>query len=541
MIYSPAKRLLLIVLVLLPLACQQKPTPPPVAPAKSYYQPWEQLPELFALVQEQRIFADGKTFVDCRPNKPVAEIKAAFAELPAKDRTSIAVFVKQHFELPLSRFSETQVSTELPLRQHLVQKWDMLTRKPDASADLPSTLIPLPAQYVVPGGRFREIYYWDSYFTMQGLAVSDRADLISAMVANFAHLIDEIGYIPNGNRSYFLGRSQPPFFAGMVGLLAETDSSAALSYLPQIEKEYDFWMDGAADLSEAQPEYRRVVRLAEGVVLNRYYDDAPGPRPESYREDMELAEGLDEASRQQLFTNLRAACESGWDFSTRWFADPADFASIKTTRLIPVDLNCLLYRMERMLATMYAARQQQDMANRYTTLADNRKQAILTYCWDAARGFFADYDLDKRAPAGLICLAGYFPLYMGIATAEQADAVKAVGEQQLLYPGGFVTTTRRSGQQWDAPNGWAPHQWIAIRGLERYGHSAKAKEIAHNWLRLNEQVYRDTGKMMEKYNVQELGLESGGGEYPTQDGFGWTNGIALALMHYYDMPPTQPE
>ena len=177
-----------------------------------------------------------------------------------------------------------------------------------------SSLVPLPHRYVVPVGRFREIYYWDSYFTMLGLEQSGRHDLVVDMVQNFAWLIDTFGHVPNGNRSYYLSRSQPPFFAAMVELLAERDGERVYAtYLPQLAREYAFWMDGVARLAPGSA-YRRVVRLKDGTILNRYWDDRETPREESYREDIETARTSTRPAHE-VYRNLRAAAESGWDFS----------------------------------------------------------------------------------------------------------------------------------------------------------------------------------------------------------------------------------
>ncbi|MES2881464.1 MAG: trehalase family glycosidase, partial [Bacteroidota bacterium] len=208
------------------------------------------------------------------------------------------------------------------------------------------------------GGRFGEIYYWDSYFTMLGLKASGKTAMIENMLKNFSFLIDTLGYIPNGNRSYFLGRSQPPFFAAMVNLLSEAkkntkekNGSVQVKYLPQLLKEYEFWMRGATDLNENNIAVNRVVLLPDGSILNCYSDEFSAPRPESFKEDVELAEKL--LDKKKLFKNLRAACESGWDFSSRWYKNENDFTSIHTTEIIPVDLNCLLYNLEQTIAEAY--------------------------------------------------------------------------------------------------------------------------------------------------------------------------------------------
>jgi len=402
----------------------------------------------------------------------------------------------------------------------------VLTRNPQAAND---SLIELPYPYVVPGGRFREIYYWDSYFIMLGLKISKRWDLIANMINNFAWLIDQYGYIPNGNRTYYLGRSQPPFFACMVQLLSEEKpaENSLVKYLSHLQKEYDFWMKGSKEITVQNPLLNRVVLMRDGNILNHYWDENDTPRPEAFKDDSALAgSGKD---KKKTFRHLRAAAESGWDFSSRWFKDKNDFASIHTTDIIPVDLNCLLVNLEKTIAKAHHLSGNLLVAEKFETLAYRRSQAIETYCWNEKEGFYFDYDYIENRQKDSFTAAAAFPLFFEIASKVQADKVARVMEEKLLSPGGFITTNETTSQQWDAPNGWAPLQYIAIIGLEKYGHKKLAKDITNRWMKLNKRVYENTGKMMEKYNVVNTGLTAGGGEYPAQDGFGWTNGVYLAL------------
>jgi len=272
-----------------------------------------------------------------------------------------------------------------------------------------------------------------------------------------------------------------------------------------------------------------VLRLPDGAVLNRYYDDRAKPRPESYREDLETAQNNPRES-QAVWLDLRAGAESGWDYSSRWLSNPMDLATIRTTAIAPVDLNALLYHLERIIAEYAERAGKTEQAARFAGYAEARKAALLRYCWDAEKGFFTDYDREQGRSTGVLSLAGIYPLFFQVADAAQAAACAKVIERDFLKPGGVVTTLTDTGQQWDAPNGWAPLQWMAIQGLRHYGHNALAGEIRSRWITLNEKVYRNTGKMVEKYNVMDLSLEAGGGEYPVQDGFGWTNGVLLRLM-----------
>ena len=245
--------------------------------------------------------------------------------------------------------------------------------------------------------------------------------------------------------------------------------------------------------------------------------------------DLELAEKTDRPA-DQLFSDMRAACESGWDFSARWLRDSNDLTTIYTTEILPVDLNCLLYFLEKTIAKAYDLKNATESKLIYTNLATTRKELILKYFWNEQTGFFHDFDFVKKEQTSALTLAGVFPLFFKIASPDQAEHCAQIIKKDFLKAGGLVTTPISSGQQWDAPNGWAPLQWVGIQGFRNYGFNELAGDCAKRWQKLNTDVYHRTGKLLEKYNVEDTSLLSGGGEYEVQDGFGWTNGVLLKLM-----------
>ncbi len=479
-------------------------------------------PELYEDVMRLHIFTDSKTFADAAPIISPQKINSLYQEINRSDRHQVNEFVHKWFQVPVDTIPQ-RIETQ-PIRQHITSLWENLLRKPDTTNSI-SSLIPLPYSYVVPGGRFREIYYWDSYFTMLGLRSSGRIDIIRDMIRNFAWQIDHFGHIPNGNRSYFLSRSQPPFFSLMVELLADiTGPEVYIEYIPQLLREYSFWMDGT---DKKENEYRRIVKVGDHQYLNRYFDDSNLPRAESYAEDSTLYEE-NAGEKKELYQHLRAACESGWDFSSRWLTKEEDLGSIQTTGIIPIDLNSLLYLLECTIAKSLSYKGDVITAEEFQHRAEKRARLINEILWDDQRGIFTDLVFgDKKW--GLPSLALIYPLFAGIATKVQATRCIRFLSDHFLRPGGWVTSEETTGQQWDAPNGWAPLQWIAYIALKNYDATDIAREGATRWLTLNENVFNRTGRMMEKYNVEDLSLEAGGGEYPVQDGFGWTNGVFLAL------------
>lgn len=493
--------------------------------------PDELLGELFRDVQAQRIYPDGKTFADLVPATRVKFIQEEYRLLKQDPTFDLREFVGRHFydlATTVHKKDPFEIRQNESVGKHISRLWDFLERRNRLDR---GSLIALPYSYIVPGGRFNEQYYWDSYFIMLGLAAEGKWQEIERMVKNCAYMIRKYGYVPTANRTYFLSRSQPPFFALMVRLLADHKGKKVLrDYLPVLLDEYRFWMKGSRKLKETEHfAYRRVVQMPNGTLLNRYYDNKITPRPESHREDTETASISKKRTSDRLFLHLRAAAESGWDFSSRWLKDGKTLSSIHTADIIPVDLNCLLYTMEETIADAYNSFLHPVMTRRYRKRAARRKEAIDHYLWSDTRHFYTDYNFHTSKQTKSLSLAGVFPLFVGIASEAQAAYVAHRLKEEFLKPGGLVTTLHETGQQWDSPNGWAPMQWVAIEGLKRYGYDELAQDVAQRWLKLNEKVFKKSHRLVEKYNVVNGDGLGSGGEYILQDGFGWTNGVYVAL------------
>lgn len=492
--------------------------------------PSEIMGDLLSDAQTQRVYLDGKTFVDLVPMRNLRQIKKDYYLKRSYSSFNLREFIDSNFYELNAVDYKYEIRPDASMRSHIESLWPVLGRRNHRDR---GSLLALPYPYTVPGGRFSEQFYWDSYFIMLGLKASGRWKDIDNMMKNYAYMIRKFGFIPTANRNYFLTRSQPPFFSYMVELLAsEKGKPVFIQYLPYLLAEYDFWMKGRKSLEKTDKyqAYRRVVKMPDGEILNRYFDDSDTPRPESYHEDITTATSKKNRSPNSTYVHLRAAAESGWDFSSRWLADPNDLSSIETTDIAPVDLNCLMYHLELMISKSYRILKNTLLANKYKRLATDRARAINKYMWREESRFYVDYNFSKSKQSNIHTLAGVFPLFANIADDERASSVADELNSNFLAMNGLVTTMIESEQQWDSPNGWAPLQWVAIKGLRNYNKDELASEIKKRWLNINEKVFSEKGKMIEKYDVVNPSGIGGGGEYPLQDGFGWTNGVALALL-----------
>lgn len=441
----------------------------------------------------------------------------------------------------------------------------------DTTAIHPHGLLYLPNKYVVPGGRFNEMYGWDSYFIIVGLLRDGRIELARGMVENFFFEIEHYGAILNANRTYYLSRSQPPFLSSMVLAVYEaekqkgiTDTQFLAKAYPYLAKEYSMWM--------------REPHLIPSTGLARYYDFGDGPPAEGLQDEAGLYRNVvsyfavhpdqadhylveqkkDQPSEGQgakytiavcdaATTKARPECEpertvrlsadfykgdrsmreSGFDISFRFGA----FSSA-THHFAPVCLNSLLYKSETDLDRIAVLLGKHDDGKLWRVRAETRRSRMQQYFWDNERGFFFDYDFTTEKKSDYRYLTTYYPLWAGLATPEQAAAVVKnlpVFEQ----PGGLAMSTENSGGQWDYPYGWAPVQMVAIQGIRRYGFNADADRLTSKFLSTVMENFQREGTIREKYNVVTRGFETAvvAGYQANVIGFGWTNAAFIELLH----------
>ena len=364
------------------------------------------------------------------------------------------------------------------------------------------SLIGLPNPYIVPSDSevFQEQYYWDSYPVVRALIDHPKYSQIAVgMVDNLLHLIDRFGIVPNASRMYFLSRSQPPLLSSMVWLVyAKTrDKNWFKKAILAVEHEYhDVWM-GKIHLRNFRYVYRG---------LSRYYD--------------------------LNAINLLAETESGWDMTARFDSRCMDF--------LPVDLNSLLYLYEVDLAKAYEVLGNVSKKNKYNDAAKKRAKVMNELMWDEKAGYYFDFDFVKKRRSHLITVAGVYPLNVGIATRERAERAVSIIERNLQKPYGVVQSVRFvENFQWDWPNGWAPMQLRVVEGLMRYGYNRLALRLVKKWLFVNIKVFRETGKLWEKYDVVHgtIGMPD---RYPTPHGFAWTNACFLIMSQILEFLEKNP-
>ena len=437
-------------------------------------------------------------------------------------------------------------------------------------------LLYLDHKYVVPGGRFNEMYGWDSYFIIVGLVRDGRIDLAKGMVENFFYEIEHYGTVLNANRTYYLTRSQPPFLTSMILLVYDAEKAAGHEDRAWLEKAYSY----------ASNDYQNWVHdphLAGDTGLSRYYDYGQGPAPESLKDEAgihrkvaayflghpeiggdflvvqppdskstipvvgpafksEVCDLANTMARPQCtdasalslnaeyYRGDRSMRESGYDVSFRF----GPFGA-RTHHFAPVCLNSLLYKTEKDLEKISETLGKDEDSAKWHERAAARRDLIQKYLWDPERGMYFDYDFTRGTRSTYEYVTTYFPMWAGIANPEQAASL--VKHLNIFErPGGLVMSPYETSGQWDYPYAWAPNQLIADAGLRNYGFNADADRLSYEFLSTVAENFRRDGNIREKYDAVTRSTETqvGAGYRMNVVGFGWTNGVFLQLLH--DLP-----
>jgi alpha,alpha-trehalase len=413
-------------------------------------------------------------------------------------------------------------------------------------------LLYLPRPYVVPGGRFNEMYGWDSYFIQVGLLRDGELERARDMVENFLYQITHYGTILNANRTYFLSRSQPPFLTRMLlGVYEQTkDREWLRRAVPAIERYYTFWTTEPHAIPD--------------IGLSRYFDRGEGPAPEVISDEKDDAgrthydrareyyrthavtdynEELYYDRRRDRLTDLfykgdRSMRESGFDPSSRFGA-----LNVDVIHYAPVCLNTLLYMMEDDAARVMELLEDPAAARTWRSRANARRDRINRLLWDDEGGLYYDYNFRTRRLRRYDFATTFYPLWAGLATAEQAKRVRG-NLEKFEAPGGVLTSTEVTGNQWDAPFGWAPLQMITVAGLRRYGFEEDANRLAAKFISIVAKEFDEHGTIVEKYDLRrresDVAADIKFGYSANQVGFGWTNGVVLELLAGMRQPVGAP-
>ncbi|KAF8324783.1 Six-hairpin glycosidase-like protein [Cantharellus anzutake] len=485
--------------------------------------------ELLQTINIAQLYSDSKTFVDKPTRLPSNRTLDDFYGIvgvgpspnPNVTYGELVNFVDADFQgeglelIPLSQ-QNTTPSFLSPLRipDPLVlgwsgvvhSYWGALVRGTDPSklctggaAGCESTLIPLNHTFVVPGGRFREQYYWDSYWIVEGLLQSEHYSIVNSTLQNFMDELEMIGFIPNGGRKYYLNRSQPPMFMKMLWAYVNATGDVWIlnRAIPLAEVELAWWEKNRT-ISVRSPYTRKTWDVARYAVVNS------APRPEGFLQDYLAANGPDlvvpynESQKADLYAELASGAESGHDYSSRWIQQPLLGNTTNTTpalrtlnvrKTIPVDLNSALYKYRLLLADLYDLRKNAGAADHqrachHRHIASNLKQAILDLFWDPKKLAFYDFNMTSNARGTVFTPAAFWPFWNGIIPKEVLEsedkAKEAFGSVRLVlsrYNGTFPASFLVNGLQWDAPNAWPPHQFIIFEALKSLPKSITSKPL----------------------------------------------------------------
>ncbi|KAK6754171.1 hypothetical protein RB195_013276 [Necator americanus] len=514
---------------------------------------------LLMAVNYHELYNDSKTFVDMPmkndPDYVLEKFNEEFSNISVEaiNRTKLQQFVDTYFSPPGSEMlpctpedwnpqpAKLMSIVDPQLREWALKLnaiWRSLCKKIDPAIENSSSrysLIYLPHNFIMPGGRFREFYYWDAYWIIKGLITCEMYNTTKAMIENLGSLVERFGFVPNGGRVYYLQRSQPPLLAGMLYEYYEVtkDKDFVQKMLPILEKELSFWNNN-----------RMTTVSIKGTdyLVYRYNTRSNMPRPESYAQDIKKAQTVQD--KAQFWQDIASAAESGWDFSTRWFSDHKTIYTVETKNVLPVDLNAFICWNLDILEYLFERIDDQVKSEFYRETRAKFRHTVHKVFYNRTAGSWFDYNLRTASHNTAFYPSITVPLFTGCYNSlNQGKSerlftlMKSIGV--FDYPGGIPTSMiSDSEEQWDFPNGFSPLNHMVVEGL-RKSQNAQMQDagyqLAKKWIMGNFKVWKETNHMWEKYNViGDYPRPGSGGEYDVQDGFGWTNGAILDLLVTYN-------
>ncbi|KAJ9067325.1 hypothetical protein DSO57_1000904 [Entomophthora muscae] len=551
-------------------------------------------------IQMNQVLKDGKEIVDRATKKPLADVVKAFGALKDTSKESLKIFVDENFheagyeveKVEIKDFDDNpaflkNISDQIfrGFAKQIHNLWNTLIRRQNTTKlceGCVSSLLNTSRNFIVAGGRFREFYYWDSYFALEGTNQGGLFNVSRDMILNLLDFVKDYGFVPNGARIYFLTRSQPPLLTQMVKqyIKASKDKAFIKENIKTLDKEYDYWIKNH-NIKVDCPDTKQDCFLTRYVVNNTL------PRPESYREDVETALPLAGDMQKQLYADLAAGAESGWDFSSRWVpgskgnkkllaSQETTLRGIRTSDIVPVDLNAIMYANEKAMHEFHVTLSKDISPNKdyhmdkmqmYKQAYETRSKLMASILWDKDSLSFYDYNIKTKQLNKEFFPSNIWPFWAEAVHSSIAinkniiSAFNHVQDARKPYPGGVPTSeTKGSLLQWDYPNTWAPLEYMVVESglnamklLKDQQSQAQVKTITHQvaqtyvnttfcaWYNSGGSVQgslpkkaglseQQTGYMYEKYNVTVMGGAGGGGEYEIQTGFGWSNGVLIHLL-----------
>lgn len=520
--------------------------------------------ELLHTVQLAKIFGNSRTFVDLKLTKSPKTILRTFEALMTEtdnSPTSVQIrgFLEKHFEdkeelrywrptdfTPFPPIiSQIKNPDLLQFAKDLISIWSKLGRK--VSKDVfknPKlySFLYVPRGFIVPSENYKEMYYWDSYWIIRGLLMSNMIKTVKGMIENFLYLVVKFGYVPSGTRIYYLGRSQPPFLSWMVYdyFTATGDKAWLEQNIATVETELTYWL---------KKKTLTVELKGSGYTLLRYASDKyfKGPRPESYNEDYMNAQKVPENIRELFYMQIKSAVESGWDFSSRWLVTSAakgefNLTDVSTTKILPVDLNAIFAAALQKAGNLRDLLGHHQSATKWWNLAEQWRDAIDNVLWDSDAGVWYDFDSRQIMRRKFFYISCAAPLWAGAVepwlVPERARYFVRYLESSgaLRFPGGIPTSLWHTGEQYDYPNVWPPLQAMMIGALENSDYSGAKRLARHHiqlWIRAMYAGFKKYKRMFDNYNCLITGEHGSRTDYSSQYGFGWTNAYTLELLQKY--------
>ncbi len=445
--------------------------------------PWKDYPVLFHDVQLSGIFPDSKTFADCSPLLDSLKTDSTYKAEKEKDGFKLIDFVNTYFVLDTIIPPETKYDTARPTRDYILSMMEELIKEPNPRKN---SLIDLKYPYIVNAPSAKEVKYYDSYYLMLGLEAMGDKEMNFNMLKNFSYLIEKYGYIPYGNRSYYLNRSALPVFHLMLQNLENLkDNELNNSFLSQLEKEYKYWMSGKELLSENNKANNRVVLMPNGAVLNRHWSDEKTPRPEVYKEDM-IAYSIQEKN-SSFYKNIRAKQEGQW-ISCSEKRIIKEYDTVLIENIVPIALNSLLYTMELELSKKHKDADNRKASKHYFKLAKERKKTMRKYLWNTESDFYADYHLNTGKTYSDFNQQCLFPLISNLAKKKEGKRVLEQLITDSMEDKGIKYIQCESKQEICC---YPPElQYLAYEALNSFGYNTEAEKIKVAWTDfINKSIY----------------------------------------------------